>query len=75
LIYHNGVQNFKMHPTQTQNAPRGADSSISESFPKKKDQPKGWSFLFGMVSGDGSKDQMQVSGGDLLDSGWTESTP
>ena len=33
----------EMHPIQIQNAPRGADSSISESIPKKSECPYGHS--------------------------------
>ena len=32
----------EMHPTQIQNAPRGVDSSISESIPKKSRYPSGY---------------------------------
>jgi hypothetical protein len=41
-----GVHFQKMYPTQIQNAPRGADSSISESIPKKPDTHKGIWFFF-----------------------------
>ena len=36
-----GVQFKKMLPTQDENAPRGADSSISESIPKRSDTQLG----------------------------------
>ena len=36
LILNDGVHILKMHPTQNQNAPQDADSSISESIPTGK---------------------------------------
>ena len=39
----------------------------------KKDHPIGWSFSFGQWSD--LNHQMQQSGGLLLESGWTDSTP
>ena len=41
-----GVHFQKMYPTQIQNAPRGADSSISESIPKISATPYGVADIF-----------------------------
>jgi len=63
------VQILNLHPTRNQNAPQGADSSISELFPIEIKTSLLAGLYFYDVGDDGSNNYLQGSGGALLAAG------